>query len=217
MKCLDCGTCRERDGNTAPTRPGEIRETGSIGHNDEILMVPDTLADARFHDNPLVTDSPNIRFYAGCPLTVPIGSKLGTLCLIDTKPRGLDEEERELLRDLAHIVATRSAIASARFSTIPRGMHRSPTCSRLPMRRCIATSRRRRPGPRAATERGMNASVSGTHTRRAADSGDEKIHSIRPYGLSTSQESAPARRRIALVRHARHNSALPPPVTARIL
>ncbi|HEX3634655.1 MAG TPA: sensor domain-containing diguanylate cyclase [Paraburkholderia sp.] len=71
--------------------------------DDDILMVPDTLADARFHDNPLVTDDPNIRFYAGCPLTVPNGSKLGTLCLIDTKPRGLDEEERELLRDLAHM------------------------------------------------------------------------------------------------------------------
>ncbi|MFL9916770.1 sensor domain-containing diguanylate cyclase [Paraburkholderia fungorum] len=71
--------------------------------DDEILMVPDTLADVRFHDNPLVTDNPNIRFYAGCPLTVPNGSKLGTLCLIDTKPRGLDEEERELLRDLAHM------------------------------------------------------------------------------------------------------------------
>jgi len=70
---------------------------------DEILMIPDTLADERFHDNPLVTNNPNIRFYAGCPLTVPNGSKLGTLCLIDVKPRGLDEEERELLRDLARM------------------------------------------------------------------------------------------------------------------
>jgi diguanylate cyclase (GGDEF)-like protein len=71
---------------------------------DEIMTVPDTLADARFHDNPLVTDNPNIRFYAGCPLVVPNGSKLGTLCLIDVKPRGgLDDEERELLRDLARM------------------------------------------------------------------------------------------------------------------
>ncbi|WP_345811157.1 sensor domain-containing diguanylate cyclase [Paraburkholderia sp. PREW-6R] len=71
---------------------------------DDILMVPDTLSDERFFDNPLVTDNPNIRFYAGCPLTVPNGSKLGTLCLLDVKPRGgLDDEERELLRDLARM------------------------------------------------------------------------------------------------------------------
>src|SRR3984885_4496620 len=71
--------------------------------HDDILLVPDTLMDERFQDNPLVTGDPGIRFYAGCPLTVPNGSKLGTLYLIDTKPRGLDEEERELLRDLAHM------------------------------------------------------------------------------------------------------------------
>jgi diguanylate cyclase (GGDEF)-like protein len=70
---------------------------------DDILMVPDTLADARFSDNPFVTDEPKIRFYAGCPLTVSHGSKIGTLCLIDTRPRMLDEEERALLRDLARM------------------------------------------------------------------------------------------------------------------
>lgn len=83
---------------------------------DEILMVPDTFADERFHDNPLVTDSPNIRFYAGCPLTVPNGSKLGTLCLIDTKPRGLDEEERELLRDLARMAE--QELAAVQLATL---------------------------------------------------------------------------------------------------
>ncbi|HXZ08371.1 MAG TPA: sensor domain-containing diguanylate cyclase [Paraburkholderia sp.] len=72
-------------------------------HSDDILMVPDTLADERFFDNPLVTDDPGIRFYAGCPLSVANGSKLGTLCLIDVKPRGLDDEERSLLLDLARM------------------------------------------------------------------------------------------------------------------
>jgi diguanylate cyclase (GGDEF)-like protein len=70
---------------------------------DDILMVPDTLADARFSDNPFVTDEPKIRFYAGCPLTVSNGSKVGTLCLIDTKPRMLDDEDRALLCDLARM------------------------------------------------------------------------------------------------------------------
>ncbi|ABA73919.1 MULTISPECIES: sensor domain-containing diguanylate cyclase [Pseudomonas] len=68
---------------------------------DELMLVPDAREDERFHDNPLVTGEPNIRFYAGYPLTVPSGNKMGTLCLIDTKPRDLDEEERALLRDLA--------------------------------------------------------------------------------------------------------------------
>lgn len=82
------------------------RDISFCGHailGDEILMIPDTLDDERFHDNPLVTGAPNIRFYAGCPLSVPNGSKLGTLCLIDIEPRSLSADDRELLRDLARM------------------------------------------------------------------------------------------------------------------
>jgi diguanylate cyclase (GGDEF)-like protein len=82
------------------------RDVSFCGHamlNDGLLLVPDAREDVRFHDNPLVTGAPNIRFYAGYPLTVPNGNKMGTLCLIDTKPRDLDEEERALLRDLAEM------------------------------------------------------------------------------------------------------------------
>ncbi|MGE1176850.1 sensor domain-containing diguanylate cyclase [Pseudomonas sp. BW7P1] len=80
------------------------RSVSFCGHailKDELLLVPDAREDERFHDNPLVTGEPKIRFYAGYPLTVPDGNKMGTLCLIDTKPRDLDDEERALLRDLA--------------------------------------------------------------------------------------------------------------------
>ena len=80
------------------------RSVSFCGHailRDELMLVPDAREDERFHDNPLVTGEPNIRFYAGYPLTVPNGNKMGTLCLIDTRPRDLDEEERALLRDLA--------------------------------------------------------------------------------------------------------------------
>jgi diguanylate cyclase (GGDEF)-like protein len=82
------------------------RDVSFCGHailNDGLLLVPDAREDVRFHDNPLVTGAPNIRFYAGYPLTVPNGNKMGTLCLIDTKPRDLDQEERALLRDLAEM------------------------------------------------------------------------------------------------------------------
>jgi diguanylate cyclase (GGDEF)-like protein len=83
------------------------REISFCGHailGDEIFEVPDAALDERFHDNPLVRESPNIRFYAGCPLTVLNGSKLGTLCLIDQEPRSFDDDDRDLLRDLARMV-----------------------------------------------------------------------------------------------------------------
>lgn len=69
---------------------------------DDLLVVPDALADARFADSQFVTSEPRIRFYAGMPLTVANGARLGTLCVIDTSPReGLSAEEDEALRVLA--------------------------------------------------------------------------------------------------------------------
>ena len=84
--------------------PRNISFSGHAILGDDIFIVPDTLADERFYNNPLVTGSPGIRFYAGCPLTAPNGCKLGTLCLIDTKPRILNNEERQLLQDFTRMV-----------------------------------------------------------------------------------------------------------------
>ncbi|PMW98892.1 GGDEF domain-containing protein [Pseudomonas sp. FW215-R2] len=88
-------------GLDATETPRDVSFCGHAILKDELLLVPDARQDVRFHDNPLVIGDPNIRFYAGYPLTVPNGNKMGTLCLIDTKPRELDDEERDLLRDLA--------------------------------------------------------------------------------------------------------------------
>ncbi len=71
---------------------------------DAILVIEDALADARFAGNPFVA-SGRVRFYAGVAVAAPDGSKVGTLCLIDSAPRSFDEEERTLLGDLAAIVA----------------------------------------------------------------------------------------------------------------
>ena len=64
------------------------------------VVVPDTLLDERFADNPLVTDGPRIRFYAGAPLLTGSGSCLGTLCVVDTRPRELDAAGLATLHDL---------------------------------------------------------------------------------------------------------------------
>ncbi|NIO38908.1 MAG: diguanylate cyclase, partial [Burkholderiales bacterium] len=80
------------------------RETSFCGHailGEDILLVPDTLKDERFRDSPYVSGEPHVRFYAGCPLSAPNGSKLGTLCLMGSQPCQLGEEDQALLRDLA--------------------------------------------------------------------------------------------------------------------
>jgi GAF domain-containing protein len=72
---------------------------------DDLTIVPDTLEDERFNDNLLVTEDPNIRFYAGAPIFTPEGYPIGTLCVIDAAPRGLSEEQANALRDLAREVS----------------------------------------------------------------------------------------------------------------
>ncbi len=67
----------------------------------DIFDVPDAKQDPRFADNPLVTGDPNIRFYAGYPLTTPTGERIGALCVFDPHPRSFSSSEKELLKDLA--------------------------------------------------------------------------------------------------------------------
>jgi phosphoribosyl 1,2-cyclic phosphodiesterase len=67
----------------------------------EVLQVPDLLADPRFADNPSVVGPGHARFYAGAPLILDDGSRIGTLCVIDHRPRLLDENQLEELRRLA--------------------------------------------------------------------------------------------------------------------
>jgi signal transduction histidine kinase len=71
---------------------------------DELLLVPDARRDPRFADNPLVTDAPNIHFYAGAPLKTSEGHVLGTLCVVDTKPRELTPVQQEALFALSRQV-----------------------------------------------------------------------------------------------------------------
>jgi len=81
--------------------PRDISFCGHAIHRQDTFIVPDTSKDQRFFDNPLVTDNPNIRFYAGCPIQSPDGSSMGTLCIIDDKPRDLSQDDIANLQDLA--------------------------------------------------------------------------------------------------------------------
>ena len=75
----------------------------AIESGDDIMVVEDAAQDTRFADNPLVTGEPHIRFYAGAPMRNQAGARLGTICVIDSNPRGLTAEQRSLLADLAAI------------------------------------------------------------------------------------------------------------------
>lgn len=68
---------------------------------DDIFEVPDATQDARFADNPLVTGQPDIRFYAGAPLRLSNGVRVGTLCVIDRQRRTLNETQRGVLKQLS--------------------------------------------------------------------------------------------------------------------
>ena len=106
--------------------PRNISFCGHAILDNEIFIIPDTTKDERFADNPLVTNKPNIRFYAGCPLRFIDGSRLGTLCIIDQKPRiNLSEEDLETLKDLASMVERElAAIQLATFDELTKVLNR---------------------------------------------------------------------------------------------
>ena len=95
---------KSRVGTLIQETPRDISFCAHAILGDDAMVIPDVLDDDRFADNPIVVGPPHVRFYAGCPLTLPDGNALGTLCVLDTKPRHLTGEQRALLRDLADLV-----------------------------------------------------------------------------------------------------------------
>ncbi|HSH81942.1 MAG TPA: GAF domain-containing protein [Herpetosiphonaceae bacterium] len=93
------------DGLNLRELPRDVSFCRHIVLAGEAMVVPDAMEDPRFADNPLVTGSPEFRYYAGAPLKTTDGFCLGALCIIDKVPREpLSDPERRTLEDLAAIV-----------------------------------------------------------------------------------------------------------------
>ena len=99
---------------------------------EDLLEVPDALEDKRFRDNPFVQGEPYVRFYAGAPLTTADDHKIGTLCVFDTRPRHLNERQRQGLRTLARQVMRLIELQTKtrRESDLRRELHTKSALSR---------------------------------------------------------------------------------------
>jgi diguanylate cyclase (GGDEF)-like protein len=95
---------KAKTGIDAEDTPRDLAFCAHAICSDELMEVPDARTDQRFASNPLVLDAPNVRFYAGVPLRASAGYSYGTLCVIDTVPRTLTDEQREGLSRLARQV-----------------------------------------------------------------------------------------------------------------
>ncbi|MBG9390336.1 PAS-domain containing protein [Caenimonas aquaedulcis] len=87
-----------------PETPRAVAFCDHTIRGDEVMEIGDATTDARFRENPLVTGDPNIRFYAGAPIVMPTGERVGSLCVIDREPRELSPSQRRNLADLAVVV-----------------------------------------------------------------------------------------------------------------
>ncbi|MBE1300569.1 MAG: GAF domain-containing protein [Alteromonadaceae bacterium] len=92
---------KSRQGLDACETGRDISFCGHAINYSDILLVEDTLEDYRFKTNPLVQGEPDIRFYAGAPLTINKEYRIGTLCCIDRVPRYFTDEDLKDLRKFA--------------------------------------------------------------------------------------------------------------------
>lgn len=98
---------KSRNGLDVSETPIEQAFCSHAIKNKDVMVVNDASSDSRFSANPLVTGNPNIAFYAGAPLITKEGYALGTLCVIDSKPRPeFSEEDKMILSDIAASVMT---------------------------------------------------------------------------------------------------------------
>lgn len=95
---------KSRQGLNAHETSREISFCGHAILNNQVMIIEDATHDIRFNDNPLVQGEPNIKFYLGCPLRINNAHNVGTLCLIDQKPRQFSKEDIAVICDLGAMV-----------------------------------------------------------------------------------------------------------------
>jgi phosphoribosyl 1,2-cyclic phosphodiesterase/DNA-binding response OmpR family regulator len=109
---------KSRLGLEVAETPREVSFCAHAIHGTGAFVVPDALLDHRFADNPCVTEPPRVRFYAGWPVRAVDGRPVGTLCIVDRRPRELGAADLQALRDLAALVEGELARTPA---TLPSG------------------------------------------------------------------------------------------------
>jgi PAS domain S-box-containing protein len=134
--------------------PGAIpRADGICDHtirSDALLVVPDARADPRFRDLPGVAAEGGFRFYAGLPLNLQPGLRIGTFCLIDPEPRdGLSEDEVAAFRDLAEIVLAHLRLTEA-------NARRAHEVERATIREALIRAQHREINARARAQQAAN-------------------------------------------------------------
>ncbi|MBF4462111.1 MULTISPECIES: PP2C family protein-serine/threonine phosphatase [unclassified Rathayibacter] len=119
----------------SPLRPGRASRVPRADsmcdatiRQDDIFVVPDATADPRFAHRGTVVGSPHVRFYAGRPLTVGDGLRVGTLCIIDKVARDLSEEEAQVLDELGRWAERelREIAASSRAAALQERLRPAP-------------------------------------------------------------------------------------------
>jgi diguanylate cyclase (GGDEF)-like protein len=103
---------KSKQGLQACQTPREVSFCGHAILNERVFVVEDAHIDDRFADNPLVTGDPTVRFYAGYPVHSPDSHRVGTLCVIDDKPRTFSDSDAAMLKDFAALIDEELATAA---------------------------------------------------------------------------------------------------------
>ncbi|MEP6785011.1 MAG: PAS domain S-box protein [Sphingomonadales bacterium] len=104
---------KARIGLVAAETPRDVAFCAHALGQHDVLVVNDATQDARFATNPLVTGDAGLRFYAGAPLETPDGHTLGTLCVLDSRPREITPDQKRALERLARQVIAQLELRSA--------------------------------------------------------------------------------------------------------
>ncbi|MHB1514573.1 MAG: putative bifunctional diguanylate cyclase/phosphodiesterase [Acidiferrobacteraceae bacterium] len=108
---------KSRQGVSVCETPRDISFCAHAITQGGLMIVPDTHLDPRFSDNPLVTHEPLVRFYAGRTLEDEDGNRLGTFCVLDTRPRQLDAAGQQALNDLAACVERELGVVQSLYQS----------------------------------------------------------------------------------------------------